>query len=107
MAYRFSACSLALCLLVSLSGDEAVALDFRADFRSSTFAAAPSDTLTDLLDAHQSGSLIQSNVTTGLENISTSVYGSGVTGDYSLLMETSVRVGAEGLHTFQVGTDWG
>ena len=96
-----------MCLLVSLSGDEAVALDFRADFRSSTFAAALSDTLTDLLDAHQSGSLIQSNVTTGLENISTSVYGSGVTGDYSLLMETSVRVGAEGLHTFQVGTDWG
>jgi len=105
---RCSTPLLTIVLFLALAAvDTAAALDFRADFRSSTFQASPGDSFSDLLIAHQAGTLIQSNVTTGLENISTSVYGAGVTQNYSLLMETSVEVGVEGQYTFQVGTDWG
>jgi len=83
------------------------ALDFQVDFRSSTYQTVVGDTFSDLLAQHESETLIQSNVTTGLEDISTSVYGAGVTSDYSMLMSTTLTVGVAGEYTFQVGTDWG
>lgn len=51
--------------------------------------------------------MIQSNVTTGLEDISTTVYAGGVRRDYSVLMETTLTIGTPGEYVFQVGTDWG
>ena len=83
------------------------ALDFQVDFRSSTYQTLAGNTFSDLLAQHQSEALIQSNITTGLENISTNVYGGGVTSNYSVLMQTTLDVGADGEYTFQVGTDWG
>lgn len=83
------------------------ALDFQVDFRNSTYQTVAGDTFSDLLAQHQSETLIQSNVTTGLEDISTSVYAAGATANYSMLMSTTLTVGVAGQYTFQVGTDWG
>ena len=90
-----------------LLASTASALDFQVDFRSSTYQTAAGDTFSDLLAQHQSETLIQSNVTQGLENISTSVYAAGVNRDYSILMSTTVDIGVAGRYEFQVGTDWG
>jgi hypothetical protein len=94
-------------LALLLGAASAHALSFRADFRNSTYQTQASDTFSSLLAAHQAGSLIKSTVTTGLENISTAVYASGVTQNYSILMTTSFQVAVAGTYTFQVGTDWG
>jgi len=83
------------------------ALDFQIDFRSSTYQVTASDTFTSLLAQHQSESIIQTNITTGLENVSTTVYGNGISSNYSVLMSTTLHVGVAGEYTFQVGTDWG
>ncbi len=85
----------------------AAALSFRADFRSSTYQTQAGDTWADLLLEHQSGSLIRSTVTTGLQNISTAVYANGVNNNYSILLTTTFQVAVAGSYTFQVGTDWG
>lgn len=85
----------------------ALALDFRADFRQSTFQVTSGDTFSDLLAQHESETLIQSNVIESLQNVSTAVHGGGVTRDYSILMTTDVTFAVEGRYTFQVGTDWG
>lgn len=90
-----------------LAAGAASALSFRADFVSSTYQVQNGDTFADLLLAHQAGTPIQSTVTTGLENISTTVYANGVTQNYSILMTTSFEVAVAGTYTFQVGTDWG
>lgn len=99
----------ALTLVLALLGlpSTAAALSFQADFVSSTYQVQTGDTFGDLLLQHQSGSLIQSNVTTGLEDISTAVYAAGVTRNYSILLATTLDVGVSGTYTFQVGTDWG
>ena len=94
-------------LAVVLFAGHAAALSFRADFRSSTYQTQVGDTFADLLLEHQSGSLIQSTVTTGLENISTAVYANGVTSNYSVLLTTTFQAAVAGSYTFQVGTDWG
>jgi hypothetical protein len=99
-------CGLSSLLLVLAAGS-ASALSFSADFVSSTYRVRNGDSFNDLLLRHQAGTPIQSNVTTGLENISTAVYASGVTQNYSLLMTTSFEVAVAGTYTFQVGTDWG
>ena len=91
----------------SLAATSLYALDFQVDFRSSTYQTVAGDTFSDLLAQHESEALIQSNVTTGLGDISTSVYGAGVTSNYSTLMSTTLTVGVAGEYTFQVGTDWG
>lgn len=93
--------------LLPLTARLATALDFDVDFRRSTYQTQPGDGFLDLLAQHESETLIQSNVTTGLENISTSVHAGGVNRDYSVLMRTTVAVGASGQYRFQVGTDWG
>lgn len=85
----------------------ASALDFQVDFRDSSYQVAAGDAFSDLLAQHQGESLIQSNTTTGLENISTSVHAGGVNRDYSILMQTTLDIGHTGQYTFQVGTDWG
>ncbi len=85
----------------------ASALDFRADFRQSTFQAAAGDTFSDLLAQHESETLIQSNVIGSLQNVSTAVHGGGARSNYSILMTTDVTLAVEGCYTFQVGTDWG
>ncbi len=85
----------------------AAALSFQADFVSSNYQVQTGDTFSDLLLQHQSGGLIQSNVTTGLEDISTAVYAAGVATNYSILLSTTLDVGVSGTYTFQVGTDWG
>lgn len=85
----------------------ALALTFRADFVSSTYQTQAGDTYADLLLAHQSGTPIQSTVTTGLAGISTTLYGGGVNTNYSILLTTSFEVAVAGSYTFQVGTDWG
>ena len=108
----FSPGSIAKGLLLAailLSGfvGPAGALSFQADFVSSTYQTQAGDTFSDLLAQHQAGTLIQSNVTTGLENISTAVYAGGVTQNYSLLMSTTIDFGVAGTYAFQVGTDWG
>jgi hypothetical protein len=94
-------------LLAVAIASPASALDFQVDFRQSTYQVSAGDTFSDLLAQHQSGSLIQSNVTTGLEDISTTVYAGGVTNDYSILMQSTLEVAVAGTYTFQVGTDWG
>ena len=94
-------------MMQSLLASSLHALDFQVDFRSSTYQTVAGDTFSDLLAQHESEVLIQSNVTTGLENISTSVYGAGVTSNYSTLMSTTLTIGVAGQYTFQVGTDWG
>lgn len=96
-----------LALLLIFQSTAAIALDFRVDFRESTYQTQAGDTFSDLLAQHQSETLIQSSVTTGLENVSTTVYGNGVRRDYSILMSTTVEIGEEGFYEFQVGTDWG
>ena len=83
------------------------ALDFQVDFRSSTYQTLVGDTFSDLLAQHQSEALIQSNTTTGLENISTAVYAGGINNNYSVMMQTTLDVGTAGQYEFQVGTDWG
>lgn len=105
----FAAISLALALLIGLLGipSDAAALSFQADFVSSTYQVQTGDSFSDLLLEHQSGTSIQANVTTGLEDISTAVYAAGVTTDYSISMSTTLDVGVSGTYTFQVGTDWG
>lgn len=90
-----------------LAPAEAHALSFRADFRSSTYQTQTGDGFLDLMLQHQAGSLIRSNVTTGLSGLSTAIYANGVTSNYSLLMTTTFQVGVAGTYTFQVGTDWG
>jgi len=92
---------------LTLAASTSQAISFRADFVSSTYQVGAGDTFSDLLIQHQSGALIQTNVTTGLENISTAVYAGGVTQNYSLLLSTTLEVGVAGTYTFQVGTDWG
>lgn len=90
-----------------MSASNAHAVDFQVDFRSSTYQVMAGDTFSDLLAQHQSESLIQSNTTTGLEDISTSVYAAGVNRDYSVFMGVTLDVAVAGQYTFQVGTDWG
>lgn len=85
----------------------ASALSFQADFVSSTYQVQTGDSFSDLLLEHQSSPLIQSNTTTGLEDISTTVYASGVNRDYSILLTTRFEVAIAGSYSFQVGTDWG
>jgi len=93
--------------LLALLASPATALDFQVDFRSSTYQAQVGDTFSDLLAQHQSEALIQSNITSGLENISTAVHGGGVTNNYSQLMSVTLDVATPGQYQFQVGTDWG
>ncbi len=90
-----------------MTAASAHALSFRADFRNSTYSTSSSSTFLGLLAQHESETLIESTTTTGLEDISTAVYASGVTRDYSMLLTTSFRVGTSGEYEFQVGTDWG
>lgn len=90
-----------------VSATTAGALSFQADFRNSTYDTQVGDTFSDLLAQHQSETLIQANVTTGLEGISTAAYAGGVNRDYSILLSTTLDVGTNGTYTFQVGTDWG
>jgi len=92
---------------LGLAAADADALSFRADFVSSTYRTQVGDTFTSLMLQHQNGSLIRSTVTTGLADISTSVYANGVSQNYSVLMTTSFQVAVAGTYTFQVGTDWG
>ncbi|MFO0689532.1 MAG: CCXG family PEP-CTERM protein [Myxococcota bacterium] len=99
--------TLALLALAGLGAAEARALSFQANFVSSTYQTVASDTWSSLLARHQAGTTIRSNVTTGLENISTTVYANGVTANYSVLMTTSFQAAVAGTYTFQVGTDWG
>lgn len=96
---------LALTLLLAATAAEAVS--FRADFRNSTYQVQTGDSFADLLAQHESETLIQSNVTTGLEDISTAIHAAGVNRDYSVLMQTTIDVGVAGQFRFQVGTDWG
>jgi len=96
----------ALALWLASAG-AAAALSFQVDFVASTYDTQPGDTFSDLLLRHQAGTPIQSTVTTGLENISNTVYAAGVTSDYSMMMTTTLEVVTPGAYTFQVGTDWG
>ncbi len=90
-----------------LQSTAAAALDFRVDFRTSTYRTQVGDTFSDLVAQHESETLIQSSITTALESISTSVYAGGVSSDYSMLMTATVEIGVSGFYEFQVGTDWG
>ena len=92
---------------LALSAAPARALDFQVDFRSSIYQTVAGDTFTDLLIQHQSETLIQSSITTSLEDISTAVHGGGINNDYSVLMQATLDVGTAGQYEFQVGTDWG
>lgn len=94
-------------MFVALSATTAQAIDFQVDFRNSTYVPQTGDTFSDLLAQHQGETLIQSTITTGLQNISTAVYGGGVNNNYSVLMQTTLDVGVAGQYVFQVGTDWG
>jgi len=100
---------LIVALLVTLLGatSAASALDFRIDYRSSTYQATAGDSFSDLLAQHESEALIQSNITLGLDDVANNVYGGGARRDYSMLMQTTLEVGVAGEYTFQVGTDWG
>ncbi|MCR9096507.1 MAG: CCXG family PEP-CTERM protein [bacterium] len=102
----FRAVLSSLLSLVASAGT-ATALEFRADFRQSTFQVTAGDTFSDLLAQHEGETLIQSNVIDSLQNVSTAVHGGGVSSNYSILMTTDVTIGVEGRYTFQVGTDWG
>jgi len=106
-ATRSAAIALALVLGPVGISSTATALRFQADFVSSSYQVQTGDRFSDLLLQHQGGTLIQSNETTGLENISTAVHAAGVTTNYSILMSTTLDVGVSGTYTFQVGTDWG
>ncbi len=90
-----------------LCAGNADALSFRADFVASTYQVQAGDSFSDLLLMHQSGSSIQSTITTGLANISTAVYAAGVNQNYSILLTTTFDVAIAGSYSFQVGTDWG
>jgi hypothetical protein len=94
-------------LAFAVATEQATALDFRVDFRNSTYQSQVGDTFSDLLAQHESEALIQSTVTTGLENISTAVYGGGGNNNYSMMMMATLDIGIDGEYTFQVGTDWG
>ncbi|MFK7896359.1 MAG: CCXG family PEP-CTERM protein [Myxococcota bacterium] len=96
-----------LCLSVLCVPVSAAALDFRVDFRNSTYQTQVGDTFSDLLAQHESETLIQSSITQGLENISTSIYAGGVTNNYSMLMTTTIDIDMSGEYEFRVGTDWG
>lgn len=99
-------CSAVVLLGLTL-GSAANALSFRADFRNSTFRVPRGGDFAALMAQHASETLIQTNETIGLENISTSVHGGGVRRNYSVLLTTTFRVSVAGEYTFQVGTDWG
>lgn len=109
MVYSLRTAILTLAVLgaAMLPPRAADALSFQADFRSSTYQTGALDTYSTLLLQHQAGSLIRSNATTGLANISTSVYANGVNSNYSLFLSTSFQAAVAGTYTFQVGTDWG
>ncbi len=106
-AYRCALFVTSVAMLWWMTAASAHALSFRADFRNSTYSVSNTSTFAGLVAQHQTESLIQSTTTTGLEDISTAVYGGGVTRNYSMLMTTSFRVGTTGAYQFQVGTDWG
>ncbi len=97
----------ALLLLLLFNPSLASALTFQVDFVNSTYDTQVGDTFSDLLAQNAAGSSIQSTTTQGFEDISTSVYASGVTNDYSLLLTATLDVAVAGTYTFQVGTDWG
>lgn len=80
-----------LALALLLQNTAAAALDFRVDFRSSTYQTQVGDTFPDLLAQHESETLIQSSGTQTLGNILTSAYASGVTSNYSMLMTTTIN----------------
>jgi len=105
--YRCGLFLTAVALLWWMSAASAHALSFRADFRNSTYSVSNTSTFASLLAQHETETLIQSTTTTGLEDISTAVYASGVTRDYSLLLTTTFEVATTGNYEFQVGTDWG
>ena len=104
---RILAATSLFALVATFPAATANALDFQVDFRRSTYQTAAGDSFADLLAQHQSETLIQSNVTTGLEDISTAIYAAGVNRDYSILMQTTLEIGVSGEYRFQVGTDWG
>jgi hypothetical protein len=85
----------------------AQAIDFQVDFVHSTYQAQPGDTFSDLIAQHAAGTLIQSSVTDGLEDITTTEFAEGVTSDYGVLLSTLLTFTSAGSYTFQVGTDWG
>ncbi len=104
---RFTLLSSLLPMAVLFITSTAHSLDFRVDFRQSTYQVGAHDTFTSLLTQHERGALIQSNVTQTLEDISTGAHGGDVNSNYSILLMTDVTIGVDGRYTFQVGTDWG
>jgi len=96
-----------LVLLCFMLPSVASALDFRVDFRDSTYQVQPTDTFASLLAQHQSENLITTNTLTALQGISAPVYAGGVNQNYSLLMWINLNALTTGTYTFQVGTDWG
>lgn len=83
------------------------AIDFQVEFVHSTYEAQEGDTFADLIAQHAAGTLIQSSVTEGLEDITTVEFAEGTTGDYGILLSTLLTFTRAGTYTFQVGTDWG
>ena len=85
----------------------ATAIDFQVEFVESTYTAQPGDSFADLIAEHAAGTLIQSTLTDGLEDISATEFAAGANGDYGVLLTTLVTFTQAGTYTFQVGTDWG
>lgn len=94
-------------LMIATMASVATAIDFQVDFVHSTYAVQEDDTFADLIAQHAAGTLIQSSVTDGLGDITTSEFGAGTTRDYGILLSTLLTFTAAGTYTFQVGTDWG
>ena len=85
----------------------AAPVTFDIVFHNSTYEVDSGDSFHDLVDAHNDGSLISSTSVTTFEGVDTSLYAGSISGDYSVMMTTTLNIAVAGDYHFQVGADWG
>lgn len=98
---------LATLLLVAVQNANAAGATFDVVFTDSTYRVTNTDTFSDLLSQHNAASVISSTSITAMQGIDTLLYAGNISGDYSVLMSTTLDIKTAGSYEFQVGTDWG
>lgn len=82
-------------------------VDFLVSFTGTNHQVSPGDSFADIMAAHLAGTPISTHHVTALDGITTSLYATGMSGDYSVLMSADLDIATIGNYAFQVGTDWG
>ena len=95
----------ATCLITNAA--HAASATFDVSFTATSYAVDSDDTFSDLLAQHLLGTPISSTSVVAVDNIDTSLYAGNISGDYSVMMSTTLNIGVAGDYTFQLGTDWG